>query len=145
MKTCKNCGSKFVKRCRACQKAWEQKYKVLNRTEICAKKRAYHHNNRPIISVKKKAYYEKNKETILANRIKRLYSLTPEQYQQLSRSQGDACAICQITPEKLMVDHDHATGKVRGLLCGMCNLAIGYFGDKPETMEAAKRYLESHK
>ena len=74
----------------------------------------------------------------------KLYKLTPEGYQQLLEAQGGVCAICKKPPlpgKKLAVDHDHATGKIRGLLCILCNSTLGYFQDNPETVRAALSYL----
>lgn len=71
-----------------------------------------------------------------AQRLKR-YGMTPEQYDALAESQGGRCALCKKVPEprrmtangapwiSLVVDHDHATGKVRGLLCRGCNQGMG--------------------
>lgn len=55
-----------------------------------------------------------------------------------------ACAICERT-EQLVGDHDHATGKPRGILCRTCNLALGNMRDKPELLRAAAAYLERSK
>lgn len=75
----------------------------------------------------------------------RLYGLTPDQFDDLRQTQGDRCAICggewrgkSPVPH---VDHDHATGAVRGLLCGPCNTGLGQFGDDIERLLAAVRYL----
>jgi len=50
------------------------------------------------------------------------------------------CVICG-TEEKLVVDHDHATGKVRGMLCNHCNRGLGHFKDSPMLLEFAAQYL----
>jgi len=76
------------------------------------------------------------------------YGITEEQYQAMLEAQGNACAICGSTewpgarPGSPCVDHDHATGKVRGLLCGHCNSGLGHFRDDQERLRAAIRYLE---
>ncbi len=64
-------------------------------------------------------------------------------------AQKGVCAICHKTCKpvgrklgRLSVDHDHTTQKVRGLLCGKCNLGLGYFGDSPDTLVNAILYLE---
>jgi hypothetical protein len=80
----------------------------------------------------------------------RKYGLTQEQYDAMVKAQNGVCKICK-QPETrvirgqvplLSVDHDHATGKVRGLLCYACNHALGLFKDSVKTMKRAIRYLE---
>lgn len=86
--------------------------------------------------------------------LKKLYDLTPEQYAELFEAQGRCCAICKTTepggkhagkPNRSSwhwpVDHDHVTGRVRGLLCEHCNRAIGLLKDDPEIIAAAARYV----
>lgn len=75
----------------------------------------------------------------------RMFGLTEESFAELSARQGDVCAICskpEPTQAKLVMDHDHATGQFRGLLCSLCNPAIGLMRDEPETLRAAADYLE---
>jgi ferric-dicitrate binding protein FerR (iron transport regulator) len=64
-------------------------------------------------------------------------------YHRLLREQDGKCAICRVSESrrKLDLDHDHATGMVRGLLCNSCNLGLGKFGDDPVRLEAAAEYL----
>ncbi|HLA13988.1 MAG TPA: endonuclease domain-containing protein [Gemmatimonadaceae bacterium] len=58
---------------------------------------------------------------------KRLYGLAPADFYALKREQGAQCAICEDENggKELDVDHDHATGRVRGLLCRRCNIVLG--------------------
>lgn len=70
-------------------------------------------------------------------RIKRNYGLPPAEMAVI----GTACAACDST-EKLHVDHDHTTGKVRGLLCHGCNIALGMAKDNPRTLRNLASYLE---
>jgi hypothetical protein len=77
----------------------------------------------------------------------RRYSLAPGQKDELLAQQG-GCAVCG-SPEPgdrrgWVVDHDHATGKVRGVLCNACNLGLGSFRDSTDRLEAAIRYLKAH-
>lgn len=78
------------------------------------------------------------------------YGLTPDAFNALWLAQGGKCAICEDAPEGngamgvLHVDHCHATGKVRALLCQRCNKALGGFRDSPALLAKAKLYLEFH-
>ena len=80
------------------------------------------------------------------NHVRRTYGLSPEDVQALLAKQSGVCAICQGTMEgrKLHIDHDHAKGKVRGLLCDLCNVGLGSFKDNPERLKAAIDYLSKH-
>jgi hypothetical protein len=76
-----------------------------------------------------------------------LYGMTDEQYAALMETQDGRCAICRTTEwtghhKRPHVDHDHATGRVRGILCHDCNLGLGKFKDDPDLLRAAIVYLE---
>ncbi len=58
--------------------------------------------------------------------------------------QGGVCALCRTAPAA-HVDHDHATGGVRELLCFNCNGGLGQFKDDPALLRAAARYVEAHR
>src|SRR6266404_5471624 len=72
------------------------------------------------------------------------YGLTVERYDEMLVSQGGVCAICGEPPEEklLHVDHDHVTGKVRGLLHGSCNRALGMMRDSADLLRRAAAYIE---
>lgn len=55
--------------------------------------------------------------------------------------QDGKCAICNTVPKVLCVDHDHATGEIRGLLCHRCNKGLGHFYDDLRMLETAIEYL----
>jgi hypothetical protein len=77
--------------------------------------------------------------------LKQLYGITIKQFEQMLAAQDYRCAIC---PRSLKgrgtahVDHDHRTGRVRGILCTSCNNGLGRFQDSPATLRRAARYLE---
>ncbi len=66
--------------------------------------------------------------------------------------QNGVCALCRKAEtstykgriRQFAIDHDHATGKVRGLLCSTCNIGIGHLQDSPALLEAAAAYLRAH-
>lgn len=70
--------------------------------------------------------------------------MSVQDYEALMAQQGGACAICRKEPVgRLCVDHCHATGKVRGLLCATCNMGLGFYRDDEGLMRAAAAYLKS--
>jgi hypothetical protein len=82
--------------------------------------------------------------------IRTKFGITSADYDEILKSQGNECAICGTTEFKYSrgrrphIDHCHETGKVRGLLCGHCNLGIGQFFDNVSLLERAITYLKEH-
>lgn len=78
-----------------------------------------------------------------ARRVQATYGLGPGEYDALLAAQGGACAICRGKRSyRLNVDHDHKTGRIRGLLCRMCNgRLLTAAKDDPETLIRAANYL----
>lgn len=75
------------------------------------------------------------------------YSIRPAEYWIMHRAQNGRCAICHRKPDSPLgfrIDHNHATGKVRGLLCPACNTGLGLLGDSPAALSAAHAYLNEH-
>lgn len=89
-------------------------------------------------------WYEANKqraaETTRRNRLKR-YGLTLEQFDEMLIAQIGLCLICEEQMKQPVVDHDHDTEAVRGLLCQPCNAALGIFRDDPKLLTRAISYL----
>jgi hypothetical protein len=89
-------------------------------------------------------------EKKLHGHLKR-YGLTLDEYSQMLEAQNHVCAICR-HPERahhrraarLSVDHDHATGRVRALLCFKCNAGIGHFNEDVGVMYRAIGYLYAY-
>lgn len=75
------------------------------------------------------------------------YGLTEESYQVLLESQNGVCAICKSVCSRskgLSVDHSHETGKVRGLLCSACNLALGNIRENIDSMKNMIKYITDY-
>ena len=120
----RNCAdgiSGFTAACKPCRRIRDNKWRTDNRVHAQAKSRA--------------------------NYVARTYGLSLEQHNELYEKQRGCCAICGTHASELkrslFVDHDHSTGKVRGLLCNGCNSALGYFRDCPENLHAAIAYLRA--
>lgn len=93
-----------------------------------------------------KKYYKAHPEKRLAQRVKK-YGITADEYSKMLESQNGKCAICGAKTgdnrgNRLYVDHDHASGRTRGLLCYSCNFGIGIFKDDVNLLKRAIEYLE---
>jgi hypothetical protein len=97
-------------------------------------------------------YYLNNKERVdrrtYDNLLKKTYGITIEDYNKMFEEQKGCCAICgrhqSEEKKRLHTDHDHATGKVRGLLCVKCNNLLGQAKDSIEILELSIEYLKRH-
>ena len=69
------------------------------------------------------------------------HHITLDVYHALNEQQNFQCAICGDECLRLHIDHNHDTGRVRGLLCGRCNTGIGLLGDSAELCTVAAYYL----
>lgn len=111
-------------------------------------------------SQKQKEWANKNKDKIAAqhrvrylvkvknDRLQKKFGISMEEYKAMWIEQKGCCAICGRYQFEfkigLAVDHNHITGKIRGLLCGSCNSAIGKLQDSPLLCLKAKEYLEKY-
>jgi len=125
---CKFCKNKFL-RCSPAKRNWHQKQKHLWRADPQFRLDAF----RRMLRIK--------------------HGLTYDRYCHMWEDQYGKCAICgkplSIGPAPNLkyrifypvVDHNHSTGAIRGLLCSSCNSGIGYLQDRPEICDAAAKYL----
>jgi hypothetical protein len=81
-----------------------------------------------------------------AHSLRRNYGISLADYERMATGQQGRCAICRELPGKkrLHVDHNHETGKVRGLLCSKCNTGLGLFRDRAGLLHLALEYLAVH-
>lgn len=98
-----------------------------------------------------KNYYILNKDrkdwSGRKSNLKLKFGITPEEYDAILNKQNGCCAICNTHSlafkRRLAVDHNHETGKVRGLLCMFCNTALGKFEDSVDILNRAINYLQN--
>jgi hypothetical protein len=118
------------------------------RAERTRKQRERYANDAEYRAAKKREAeeYRKRKPHVRIARKMRRYGSTLEEYNRLAEF---GCAICgrkdsgDLRGYRLHIDHDHGTGKFRGLLCTTCNMGIGKFGDDPARLERAALYLRA--
>jgi hypothetical protein len=129
-------------------------YYEKNKAEINKRrKEKYHANPEPRRAERKKwylenreralAYYAERKDHYRNKRLQREYGITLEEHTQMLKNQNECCAICQ-NKRPLRVDHNHSTGKVRGLLCDKCNVTIGLLDENITVTERLTAYLKQH-
>jgi hypothetical protein len=107
----------------------------------------YYEANKDKIKERSKRNYAKTRELKLVKHrhhvLKSRYGITMEEYYQMLETQNNKCAVCDNKATKTLdVDHDHETGRVRGLLCNNCNRGIGHLKDNPDILRRAISYLE---
>ena len=135
-KTCKFCGKKFK---------YSQKHRIYC-SDRCNQKGQLiiRHNwylNHKELVLKRQKENPNNARTQRKAVLKKKYNLTPGEYNQMALNQNGRCAICE-QPIKLHVDHDHETGKVRGLLCQRCNTGSGLFKHDVKILRNAVKYFK---
>lgn len=123
--------------------AYHKNYYAKNREKMLAKHRQWSANNKDKIA----KYRSEGKLKHTDYLLKRKFGISLEEYEILLERQGGTCALCTATTaaldgRKLAVDHCHTTGKVRGLLCGQHNTAIGSFKDDLVALQKAIDYLK---
>ena len=92
-------------------------------------------------------YKKDNPEAFRNATLKYRLGITLVQYEMQFEIQGGVCAICKThtTKHRLHTDHDHLTGRFRGLLCGRCNQALGLFKDNLDSLKSAIEYLKKQR
>jgi len=140
-------------------------YRTKNKDSLAVKSKEYNIRTKDRKKEYDKTYYKNNIDKIMEYtwrtkehsdnyRLSKKFGISLEEYNTMLKKQHGVCAIC--TKEeviktkkgnfrKLAVDHDHITGKVRGLLCSNCNTSLGGFQDDIKTLEKALKYLKKHK
>lgn len=109
----------------------------INKKRSESLKKYYKENPRGSKYATKREWLDSKKYFRLANR----YGLSRKFYQHMVETQNGLCAICDKVIN--VVDHDHVTNEVRGLLCNNCNWGLGNFMDNPELLVRAAQYLKS--
>lgn len=119
-------------RCKPCAQA--AKRASLERRPLSPEKRR-------LYQARYKAKHPDRQREVQQRRVLRKYGLTLEQYEAILAGQNGRCAICHKVSDRLVIDHCHRTGEVRGILCGTCNVGVGMFDDSAEHLQAAIKYL----
>jgi hypothetical protein len=138
----KNAPDGHARLCKACANQKAAKWVRDNPDRAKAARQAWGKRNKDQVNQRARERYKKDPTRDLNAKRKYRYGVDETQYQLMCEEQHWLCAICgNPSTRNLHVDHDHATGKIRGLLCGPCNHGLGMFRDDPKRLRAAIRYL----
>jgi hypothetical protein len=151
-KICSKCGQE--KEITEFQKCKGGNFGVRTDCKICHAFYMHNHyiKNREEILLKHKIWKKSHKNELKNAQIKNKYGITLDQYNQMLEAQNGVCAICENREFEsengkirvLSIDHNHLTGKNRGLLCGKCNRMIGLSNDDNNVLISAINYLNKH-
>lgn len=134
-----------VSRCRVCNSEANRRYGTKNKAKLLKKSTDWRHKNPDLTK-----YYARR------SHLKIKFDISPEEADKLiNETHGGKCDICCTLDEtytdsrgrqrhKLVIDHDHTSKKIRGVLCGDCNSGIGLLGDDPKRLSKAVEYLNKY-
>lgn len=105
----------------------------------------YRLRNKDKVRELKRKYRLKYKNKLRSKAYKASYGITLEDYNELFKKQDGRCKCCGVhqteLKRSLSIDHDHSTGRIRGLLCNNCNVAIGHVKESAIILQAIINYL----
>lgn len=145
--------------CRECVATRKSAWRIANLEQVRNTEQKRYHSNKPTILRKMREKYhatpaglrsEKRKRDYnkhYATRILYLYGLSEAEYDALLKRQGGKCAICKSNKsgsdyhKRLAVDHCHKSGRIRGILCSMCNTKLGWF---EKHLKRILQYVQLH-
>jgi hypothetical protein len=133
-KTCIRCGETKEVNAENFNKQKTHRYGVASVCKACTQKHA-----------KVKRQTEEGRLSAKNTRLKSSYGITIAEYNDMLSAQGGRCACCgrhgtEVT--RLVLDHDHFSGKVREIICDDCNIALAMFNEDTKTMKSAIAYLD---
>lgn len=140
------------------KRTYDRNRYLANREKVLADGKIYREKNRDKIAARARKYRESNpekvRESVRKSAIKYRYGITAEEYEAMLVDQDGLCAICDKPetrcdrktgqPLRLVIDHCHATGRVRALLCSRCNVALGMANDEVETLLEMANYVRRY-
>ena len=129
------------------RRAYQREWARANPDKMRAARRRYRAKH-PDPNASSRRWYARNRRHRASWGLQKLYGITADQRDEMFAAQGGVCAVCGTAEKRdrrgFVVDHHHDSGKVRGILCNPCNLALGNARESPETLEAMAAYLRRH-
>lgn len=131
------------------KRAYNRAYYAANKKTLREKQSVYYSKNADKVRARQSEWHADNPNSRKQNDLKHNYGIGLDRFNVMLSEQGGACAICGTTTPKgrgntFHVDHCHTTGRVRSLLCSLCNVGLGHFNDNPERLMKAASYIKQH-
>lgn len=143
----KNYRKNNIEKCREKERQWRTKTRDIRISQA----REWRAKNREKLRAYDKSSYQRRKDKFVgwnrARNLRKNYGITIEQYDEMFKAQSGVCAVClgmNLSGRRLAVDHNHATGKIRQLLCSRCNSSIGLAKENAQILYKLAEYLEKH-
>lgn len=127
------------------KRLYNKEWRAKNREKMRQKSKDYYDANKEKVSQTSAAWAKANTNRVKSNNLKRTYGIDLVEFNTMLERQHYSCAICAATLDggrDTHVDHCHESGRVRGLLCGKCNMALGLFQERSQLLERAAAYLQ---
>jgi hypothetical protein len=122
--------------------------RLKNRSKCNARAKAWYLKNAAYAKQKMADRRKRFPQKIKDEKLRAAFGIGMEQYERIAKAQKYRCAICtrhqDHQTKNLAVDHDHQSGKIRGLLCHNCNVGLGNFKDSTVNLKSAIRYLNEY-
>jgi len=134
--------------CKQCCLEYGRKHSRMPEAKEKARRNAAKPENRKQKSLYQKRRMRENPNLTRASHLRCIFGITIKKYEEMLKEQNNCCAICginiiNIKRDVFDIDHDHETGKVRGLLCHRCNIYLTSIEDQVWAQKAQK-YLQAH-
>lgn len=121
---------RYESKCKKCHNTISNQYYKIHKNSIRIYQKKYRKQNFEKIKVEKRKWH-----------LKKYYKLTIEEYEFMKQQQDNKCLCCGEVKEKLVVDHNHVTEKVRSLICNKCNVLVGYLEKDNKAIKKAQNYI----
>ncbi len=157
--SCKRWKATHKSDCKACQKKRSQEYqkkhkealaakskrrRVLNSERDAAVQKHWRKLNREHVREIQKSWKARNKDRVLNNYYLWRFGISLIEVRQKIADQNGCCEICNLACDKLEVDHNHTTGRVRGMLCPNCNTGFGLLKEDADILSNAIKYTQKY-
>lgn len=125
-------------------RAYQQRWYRRNRKRVLRKTRIWQAKNARRVKARRRVWLRENRDKTRAQRLRFHYGITPNEYDALLKRQRGVCAVCHRPPDErfFCIDHDHKTGRVRGLLHRRCNLLVGQLERHRGSIRALLAYVK---